>query len=84
MHAELPIVSFLCATLVLVPLPWHWRAGTVPTLSIVFWLFLVNIINGVNSIIWADNVTIIAPVWCDIGERPVHRLLSPSLMSQEL
>ncbi|TFK19182.1 fungal pheromone STE3G-protein-coupled receptor [Coprinopsis marcescibilis] len=66
MHPELPVASFVCAILVLLPLPWHWRAGTVPTISISLWLFLCNFINGVNTIIWSGNVRVVAPVWCDI------------------
>ncbi|KAK0199270.1 GPCR fungal pheromone mating factor [Desarmillaria ectypa] len=69
MHAELPVVSFLCAFLVLVPLPWHWRAGTIPTIAITFWLFLGNFVNGVNSAVWLDNVRIVVPVWCDIATK---------------
>ncbi|KAF8153838.1 GPCR fungal pheromone mating factor [Crassisporium funariophilum] len=66
MHLELPIGAFTAAVLVLIPLPWHWRARNVPTLSIIAWLFISNIIYGVNSIIWANNVNIVAPIWCDI------------------
>ncbi|KAF9477438.1 fungal pheromone STE3G-protein-coupled receptor [Pholiota conissans] len=66
MHVELPIASFIAAAIVLVPLPWHWRARNVPTLSIIAWLFLSNVIYGVNAIIWANNVRIVVPVWCDI------------------
>ncbi|KDR78095.1 hypothetical protein GALMADRAFT_32651, partial [Galerina marginata CBS 339.88] len=67
----LPIVSFISAALTLAPLPWHWRAGTVPTISIALWLCISNIINGVNSIIWAGNVRIIASVWCDIATKVI-------------
>jgi pheromone a factor receptor len=66
-HAELPVGAFIAAALVLVPVPWHWRARSIPTLSIIAWLFFDNLILAVNSIVWADNVQIIAPVWCDIG-----------------
>ncbi|KAJ7243441.1 putative fungal pheromone GPCR, STE3-type [Mycena rebaudengoi] len=66
MHYELPIGAFVASFLVLVPLPWHWRARNVPTLSIIAWLFLSNIMLGVNAIIWADNIRIVAKVWCDI------------------
>lgn len=68
MHYELPIASFISATLSLAPLPWHWRAGTVPTISISLWLFISNLINGANTIVWANNLSIVAPVWCDISE----------------
>ncbi|KAJ7034246.1 putative STE3-type G-protein coupled receptor [Mycena alexandri] len=58
-----------CAALVLVPLPWHWRAGTVPTISIAVWLFIDNFINGVNGILWDGNFEIKALVWCDISTK---------------
>ncbi|KAJ7212693.1 Rcb2.42, partial [Mycena pura] len=63
---EFPISGFAAAALLLVPLPWHWRARNVPTLSIIAWLLISNIIVAVNSIIWADNVNDTARVWCDI------------------
>lgn len=67
MHFELPIGAFIAATLVLIPLPWHWRARNVPTLSIIAWLFISNVIYGTNAIIWAGNVNVVVPVWCDIS-----------------
>ncbi|KAJ7085505.1 putative fungal pheromone GPCR, STE3-type [Mycena belliarum] len=69
MHYELPIGAFAAALLVLVPLPWHWRARNVPTLSIIAWLFFSNIMLAVNAIIWADNINITAQVWCDIATK---------------
>ncbi|KAG9217556.1 hypothetical protein CCMSSC00406_0008483 [Pleurotus cornucopiae] len=66
MHFELPLGAFIAATIVLIPLPWHWRARNVPTLSIIGWLFLSNLTFGINSIIWADNVLDVATIWCDI------------------
>ncbi|KAF8890818.1 GPCR fungal pheromone mating factor [Gymnopilus junonius] len=69
MHLELPIVSFVSAALSLAPLPWHWRSGTIPTISIALWLFVSNIINGVNTIIWAGNVNVVDLVWCDISSK---------------
>lgn len=65
-HPELPVFAFLSALLVLIPLPWHLRARNIATVSIVVWLFAVNMIYGINSILWADNVDIKARVWCDI------------------
>ncbi|KAF9007126.1 Rcb2.42 [Cyathus striatus] len=66
MRVELPVGAFIAAFLVLVPLPWHWRARNVPTLSIIIWLFFCNLSSAINTIIWAGNVKIVAPVWCDI------------------
>lgn len=68
LHPELPFVSFLCAVLVLIPLPFHWQAGTVSTLCIVAWLFVCNVINGVNTVLWRNDVIIRATTWCDVGE----------------
>lgn len=65
-YPSLAVGAFLAAALVLVPLPWHWRARNVGTLSIIAWLFVVNIIYGINAIVWDTNVNNPAPVWCDI------------------
>ncbi|KAL4077892.1 GPCR fungal pheromone mating factor [Scleroderma citrinum] len=66
MHAELPVCAFIAAFLVLVPLPWHWHARNVATLSMIVWLFVSNVVYAVNSIIWAGNVLDSAPIWCDV------------------
>lgn len=66
MPAELPVGAFIAAGLVLVPLPWHWRARNVAMLSTIVWLFVSNMIYAVDAIIWAGNVEDSAPVWCDI------------------
>ncbi|KAI0698261.1 GPCR fungal pheromone mating factor [Cytidiella melzeri] len=66
MHPEFPYVAFIAATLVLVPFPWHWRAGNVATIMIMLWLFAVNVIYGVDAIIWRHNVDVRMAIWCDI------------------
>ncbi|KAG8685694.1 hypothetical protein FRC08_012966 [Ceratobasidium sp. 394] len=66
MRVELPVISFICTVLVLVPLPWHWKARNVATLAIIAWLSLLNITRGINAIVWADTVVVKYPVWCDI------------------
>lgn len=68
MFVQLPVTAFVCATLVLVPIPWHWRAGNISTIAISLWLFVGNIIYGINAIIWGNTVQNIAPVWCDISK----------------
>ncbi|TFK65310.1 STE3-domain-containing protein [Pluteus cervinus] len=70
-YPALPIFAFLSAVLVLIPLPWHWRARNVATLSIVVWLFAVDVIYGVNALVWADNFRVTIPVWCDITTKIV-------------
>ncbi|KAK0219354.1 putative pheromone receptor [Armillaria nabsnona] len=66
MHREFAPVAFLAALSLVLPLPWHWRVGNVATLSIICWLFIMNVIYGVDALVWANNVDIVVPVWCDI------------------
>ncbi|EMD35180.1 STE3-like pheromone receptor B mating type [Gelatoporia subvermispora B] len=66
MALSMPVGAFIAAALVLVPLPSHWRARNVATLAIIAWLFTLNVIYGVNSIVWRNRVLNYAPVWCDI------------------
>ncbi|GBE87051.1 predicted protein [Sparassis crispa] len=35
-------------------------------LSLITWLLLCNIIQGINSLVWASNIAVHVPVWCDI------------------
>ncbi|TFY56542.1 hypothetical protein EVG20_g8891 [Dentipellis fragilis] len=70
-YPYLPLAAFIAATLVIIPLPWHWRARNIPTLSIMGWLFVINVIYGVNTIVWAGNVNNPSPVWCDITTKLV-------------
>ena len=63
----LPLAAFIGAVLVLIPLPSHWRARNYATISLIFWLFVINLIYGINSTIWNDNIRIRFLVWCDIS-----------------
>lgn len=76
MHPEFGPIAIISALSLLLPLSWHWRAGNVATLSIIGWLFVSNIIYAVDSLVWADNLDIVIPVWCDISEslNALHRL----------
>ena len=67
-HPELPLFSFISALLVILPLSSHWRARNVPVLALISWLFISNIIYGINSIVWAGNIRNPVPVWCDISQ----------------
>ncbi|KAJ7469376.1 pheromone receptor Rcb2 B43 [Mycena galericulata] len=66
MRPELAPVAFLSAFSLVLPLPWHWRARNVATLSIIFWLFISNMIYAIDAVIWSGNVFIVGTVWCDI------------------
>ncbi|KAJ7768128.1 putative fungal pheromone GPCR, STE3-type [Mycena maculata] len=69
MHYELPIGAFIASFIVLIPLPWHWRARNVPTLSLIAWLFISNMIYAIDAVIWAGNIDVVAEVWCDIATK---------------
>ncbi|KAJ7101761.1 pheromone A receptor-domain-containing protein [Mycena epipterygia] len=69
MHYELPIAAFIATFIVLIPLPWHWRARNVPTLSLIAWLFISNLTYAINAVIWAGNIDVVAKVWCDIATK---------------
>ena len=66
-YPELPVVAFLAAFLVLVPLPLHWRARNIATLALIFWLFITDVIYGVNAIVWAGNVDDPIPIFRTVG-----------------
>ncbi|KAF6745594.1 pheromone receptor [Ephemerocybe angulata] len=66
LHPEFAPVAFLAAFTLLLPLPWHWRARNVATLSIIAWLFVSNMIYAIDAVVWADNVRDVGRVWCDI------------------
>ncbi|KAJ6451996.1 pheromone receptor Rcb2 B43 [Mycena vitilis] len=66
MRPEFAPIAFISAFSLLLPLPWHWRARNVATLSIMLWLFVTNMIYAIDALIWAGNVNIVATVWCDI------------------
>ena len=64
----LPAGAFVAAFFVLIPAFWHWRAGNVPTLSLIVWLFILNVVCGANSLAWSEDVWDEAPLWCDVCE----------------
>lgn len=63
-----PVGAFIAAVLVLIPLPAHWRSRNVATVSIIVWLFMLDVIYGVNTIVWDRNVQKHLFVWCDISK----------------
>ncbi|KAI0946020.1 hypothetical protein AcV7_010110 [Taiwanofungus camphoratus] len=69
MRAELPIVSFVCAVLLMGLVPAHWTSRTVALPSLMVWLFTCNIIQGVNTVIWARSTAVQIPAWCDIATK---------------
>jgi hypothetical protein len=78
-----PIASILCSILLLLSLATraflqHHSFG-VTMLSLC--LFFNNIVNGINTIVWADNADLKAPVYCDIGESLIPTVCNGDLTS---
>ncbi len=63
-----PIGSFIGIILALLPLISQIRKLSLAVWGYAIWIAVNNIQSFVNTIIWHDNVNIVAPVWCDIGE----------------
>ncbi|KAF6745598.1 pheromone receptor [Ephemerocybe angulata] len=71
MAASLIAISFLCAILLAAFAPVKRVYGEIPAFAIVFWLFLGNLMHGVNSSLFADTVSVSSFVWCDISTKVV-------------
>ncbi|KAF5378592.1 hypothetical protein D9615_007161 [Tricholomella constricta] len=66
MRSDLSGISFTCAALLAIFIPVARVRCNVANLAIVAWLLGCNLVHGINAIIWADNIDISVPVWCDI------------------
>ena len=67
-YPELPVLAFIAAVLVLIPLPRQIRVRNIATIAIILWFFEHSLASGVDAIVWAGNVRDSAPVWCEISE----------------
>nr|CDI55363.1 a2-pheromone receptor Pra1 [Melanopsichium pennsylvanicum 4] len=61
-----PFFALVSAVLVLLPLPWHIRSRNVGTVALSTWLFLGNVDNFVNSMVWWNSTSDKAPVFCEL------------------
>ncbi len=69
-----PIGNFVGVVLVLLPLISQIRKLSFAVWGYAIWVAVYCFQVFVNSIIWHDNVNIVAPIWCDIGAtRSLHR-----------
>lgn len=76
MRAELPVLSFISALSLLILIPFCLKSRNLPFISLVAWLLLCNIIQGVNTVVWANNASFNALGWCDIGTPLFPRRIS--------
>lgn len=68
MALALAVISFLFAVLISALAPVERVRSSIPHTAIIWWFVLVNLIHGVNAVLWLDNINIHIPVWCDISE----------------
>ncbi|KAE9411637.1 STE3-like pheromone receptor [Gymnopus androsaceus JB14] len=66
-----PILSLLAVIVSFIPFPWHFRARNIGTCAYMLSTGLFSLVEFINSIIWADNVNNVAPVWCDISAQVI-------------
>lgn len=66
MRLELPGFSFLSIALLILILPGQVHSYSILSVSIMAWLFLCNLIHGINSVLWSGNQAVHVPAWCDI------------------
>ena len=64
-----PVASLLAAVLLLLVLfnsfiRQSWNLGVA---FLCFWLFVENVVDAANAIIWSDNYEVKYYVYCDIG-----------------
>ena len=67
-YPELPVLAFIAAVLVLIPLPRQIRVRNVASIAMILWFFEHCLVSGIDAIVWAGNVRDSAPVWCEISE----------------
>ncbi len=63
-----PIGNFIGFVLALLPLASQIRKLSLAVWGYAIWIAVANFQTFVNTIIWHDNVDVVVPVWCDIGE----------------
>lgn len=78
-----PIGNFIGAILALLPLLSQVRKLSLAIWGYSIWIALYCFSMFVNTVIWHDNVNIVVPVWCDIGEY-LSRLVQSELLTEPI
>ena len=66
MAPALIVTSFILFVFLAVFLPVKRVYGDIPSLSVVVWLILANLLQGVNTSLFHGTVSVKAFAWCDI------------------
>ncbi|KAJ3754823.1 pheromone A receptor-domain-containing protein [Lentinula raphanica] len=62
-------LSLSAFVLVFIPFYWHLKARNTGTCLFMAWIGLACIILSINSFLWKDTISNLAPVWCDISSK---------------
>ncbi|KAI0078445.1 STE3-domain-containing protein [Panus rudis PR-1116 ss-1] len=68
-RAELPVLSFFCFSVLFILTPIHWQSKNVAILSLLSWLGISNIIQGVDSVVWFRDTSLDGRGWCDFATK---------------
>ena len=81
MAPALIAVSAICAIFLACFLPVRRVYSDVPSLALVSWLLMANLVHLVNAVVWAGNVDVHSEIWCDISEFHISRGVFATLTS---
>lgn len=66
MYPVFPIVCSFAILGTIIPIPKHWKAGNIATVSLGLWILGCNIIFLVGTVVWHGNINNPYPIWGDI------------------
>lgn len=66
MYPIYPIMGSIVLCLTLFPVPAHWRAGNIATISLALWTAIGLLITVIDTCIWHGNIKNPYPIWGDI------------------
>jgi hypothetical protein len=79
MYPVYPILATIAMILCLFPVPAHWRAGNVATISLSLWTAIGLLITVIDVCIWHGNIRNPYPIWGDIVQ--VYLVMLPVAIS---
>jgi len=83
MYPVYPIIASIAIILCLLPVPAHWRAGNIATISLAIWIALGLLMTAIDVCIWHGNIRNPHPIWGDIVN-VCFVMLGPAIASTEL
>jgi pheromone a factor receptor len=69
-HVQMPVGALVGALVILIPAPYYFRAKNIGVASLISWLFVLNVMYAIDSILWAGHITTSVSVWCEICTYP--------------